>query len=286
MQPFIIQPKNHFLSIFTMKKIISFLFLFCLYAAAYGQDLIVTATGDSLRCKIVEVGNDEIQFRFDDTGNIISIKRAETASYKYNFESATTSRNVSAKSKKPVEKKTKEKPANTSSAGHRPFLFALKGGASTYGSISYGKTSGGAFVAGLDAAYFFNRSLGAGLTFNSVLSSVSFNDGFSYNDRVLFYAPSLFIRLGKGKAAFAGAAGIGGISWKMTNMKGGEFSFTEAKASNPSPVALLSAGVNYMFTERLGLNLNIYYIYTGKMKTEFERNPNSNGSTLGLVVRL
>ena len=72
--------------IIMIKNLFLFVFLICSFAA-YGQDLIVTTTGDSLRCKIVEVTHEQIQFRFEQ-GRIIPIKRIEVASYQYNFKPA------------------------------------------------------------------------------------------------------------------------------------------------------------------------------------------------------
>ena len=62
-----------------------FAFLLFFSCAAYGQDLIVTTTGDSLNCKIVDVQTDVIKFRFG-SGNPIDIKHTEVSSYEYNFE--------------------------------------------------------------------------------------------------------------------------------------------------------------------------------------------------------
>jgi len=74
-----------------------FLFtLLCLFAgyAAYGQDLIVTVSGDSLNCSITEVRNDAIFFRYDAAGSILSMPKNQVASYKYDF--YKRSRNTSA----------------------------------------------------------------------------------------------------------------------------------------------------------------------------------------------
>ena len=80
-----------------MRHLIS-IFLLLFSAIAYGQDLIVTTAGDSLKCKIVEVNAGEIQFRFG-TGGIISIQRNEVMSYQYNF---TTTRNTPAVTPQPA----------------------------------------------------------------------------------------------------------------------------------------------------------------------------------------
>ena len=67
-----------------MKHIFLLVFLFCSFAA-YGQDLIVTSTGDSLNCKITEVQTEAIFFRYDAGGNIVSLPMSQVASYKYDF---------------------------------------------------------------------------------------------------------------------------------------------------------------------------------------------------------
>lgn len=72
-----------------MKQIFLLLFLICSYVV-YGQDLIVTVSGDSLKCKIVEMNPEDIQFRFG-MGRVISIDRIDVASFQYNFEPVDTS---------------------------------------------------------------------------------------------------------------------------------------------------------------------------------------------------
>jgi hypothetical protein len=64
-----------------------FFFILCLFAgyAAYGQDLIVTTSGDSLNCKITEVKTEAIFFRYDAGGNIVSLPMNMVASHKYDF---------------------------------------------------------------------------------------------------------------------------------------------------------------------------------------------------------
>jgi len=47
--------------------------------------LIVTVSGDSLNCKITEVKSDAIFFRYDATGNIVSLPMSQVSSYKYDF---------------------------------------------------------------------------------------------------------------------------------------------------------------------------------------------------------
>ena len=71
-----------------MKYLIFFALLFCsqlVFAQQQNNDLIVTKTGDSIFCKIIDVNSSEIQFRFDHRGRIITIKREQTVSYTYNY---------------------------------------------------------------------------------------------------------------------------------------------------------------------------------------------------------
>jgi hypothetical protein len=67
-----------------MKRFILLFFLFC-SCIAYGQDLIVTVSGDSLNCKITEVKTDAIFFRYDAGGNIVSLPMNQVKWYKYDF---------------------------------------------------------------------------------------------------------------------------------------------------------------------------------------------------------
>ncbi len=66
-----------------------FLFLIILCAgfgySAHGQDLIVTNTGDSLKCKIVDIKENVIQFRYDELGQIITISRSDVFFFKHNY---------------------------------------------------------------------------------------------------------------------------------------------------------------------------------------------------------
>ena len=67
-----------------MKHLILVFFIFCSYLV-YGQDLIVTISGDSLNCKITEVKTDAIYFRYDAGGNIVSLPINQVETYKYDF---------------------------------------------------------------------------------------------------------------------------------------------------------------------------------------------------------
>ena len=62
--------------------------LFCLIlssAAVFGQDLIVTTAGDSLNCQITEVRTNEIFFRYDAGGSVVSLPISQVASFRYDY---------------------------------------------------------------------------------------------------------------------------------------------------------------------------------------------------------
>ena len=67
-----------------MKRLIILIALFC-SSVVCGQDLIVTVSDDSLNCKITEVKTDVIFFRYDASGNVVSLPMNQVASYKYDF---------------------------------------------------------------------------------------------------------------------------------------------------------------------------------------------------------
>jgi len=146
------------------------LFSQVVYAQQHNNDLIVTTTGDSIFCKIIDVNSSEIQFSFDHRGRIITIKREQTVSHTYNYklatvqnQSATTEQNQSAV----VEQSRSTAPPKRTTAPLYRFNIALSSGLNSFGTISIGeKISGGAFVAGADVVYFFNSYLGGGLKLN------------------------------------------------------------------------------------------------------------------------
>lgn len=263
-----------------MKQLIILVLLFCTYVA-YGQDLIVTTTGDSLHCKIIEVTSDQIQFRFG-PGRIIPIKRSEVTSYKYNFAP------IEADNQKPrrQDDATTPKSENSEKATDETtsFFVAINGGVSTYGSVSFGEIdSGGAASFGADVAYFFTSWLGAGLKVNALNCKVDLSEKYTYNDLVMFYGPALYGRFGKNKFAVAACAAVCGINWKMTKQISNGQSLDDK--SFTSVGALLSVGVNYRLTRNLGLGLNVQSplgIVKDKDVENFERKLTGIGCTLGI----
>jgi len=255
-----------------MKYLILFAVLLC-SQVVYGQDLIVTTSGDSLFCKIIDVNVDEIQFRFGKSGNVISIKRDETVLHRYNFKPASGSDASSGRSR------TKSESSNEGGLD-----VALWAGANTFGKISAGeKETGGSFLLGADIAYFFNPNLGAGLKVNVADSDVNLSEFFVYHDRVIFFGPALYGRLGKGKLSLAVSAGVGGLNWQMSDLRIGNDTIEDESVTGIG--GFLTAGVNFMLTEHLGLGLNLQSAL-GSLKTDnYERNPMSLGAVLGINYR-
>ena len=264
------------------------LFVSCAFFA-FGQDLdlIVTTTGDSLTCKIVEVGTDDIQFRFGE-GNIISIKRSEVASYRYNYEAtAPSGRSQPARTSQP--KRTRERKKSPVDE-YPPFYVSLTAGFTSFGKISLGDTDGSSFALVADAAYFFNH-LGAGIKFGASSCDVDFNYDISHHDRLMFYGPALYGRWGKNSITFNACAAVGGLHWKFSKEKSPpaealDFVYkVDENISQTSFGCILSAGVGYRFTKNMGVGLNIQSLfgeleYDGTRK--ITRNPSGIGCTFGI----
>ena len=261
-----------------MKYLLFTIFLLC-SVGAYGQDLIVTTTGDSLKCKIIEIDADEIQFRFGTNGNVISIKKSETAMYEYNF--------VPAPFKvQPKEKKKKEKTQRISSSEHLPYYVAISGGATTFGSISFGEVNCFEMAFGADGAYFFTPWIGAGLKLSATSCDIKFNEPFAYRDIVMFGGGALFGRWEKDRLFVIASAGAGAINWMLMKQV-----YNEVKRSDKSLISvggIVSAGVGYSLTPQIGVSFNAQSII-GSVKDKegenTERNPLGIGCTFGINYR-
>ena len=252
------------------------MFLVFYSLGAYGQDLIITSTGDSLKCKIVEVDADEIQFRFGASGNIITIKKSETALYEYNVMPVPVNEKVKAEKQKEISIK---EPSSTKYT----FYAAISVGTSTFGKVSFGKDIKGiAWLLGVDAVYFFHPMLGAGLKLNTANCDVKSNQPFSYHDRVMFYGPAVHGRFEKDRIALTICASIGGLTWKLSDLSYDDISFENQ--SYTSFGCFFSAGVNYMYSRNIGFILNVQTTPLGSLK-KFERIPNGIGCSLGVNFR-
>jgi len=234
----------------------------------YSQDLIVTSTGDSLHCKIIDVNADEIQFRFGKNGNVISIRRNETVAHRYNYKPLSAS-----------NRKT-----GASADKYPPLYIALSSGASTFGKISTGNAErGGTLALGADVGWFFNPKIGAGLKLIVADCNINFDNVFLCHDRVMFYGPALYIRLGKGKLALAANAGVGGLSWTMSDVRIEGVSKDNASATGMG--GFVSAGVNYMATRNIGLGINVQSLLGSIKSDDYERNPTSVGGVFNINFR-
>jgi hypothetical protein len=268
------------------RYIILLLFLMCSYTAK-GQDLIVTTTGDSLHCKIMEVRTDAIRFRFG-VGNPIDIKRTEVSSYKYNFEAPPIDpqdeANEGKQNKTPKTGKSKTGVHDKVKPEYPKFYAALGVGVASYGSVksellSLGDVSGMPVHFSVDGAYFFSRQWGAGLKINVSAGNVAFGDALSYSDRTIFWGPVLHGRWGKNNIAFTANAGVGGLTWKMTDVKYTPLDIKDI--SKTSVGGYLAAGVEYMFGQHFGMSLQVQS-FIGSVKTDFfERNATRFGGALG-----
>jgi hypothetical protein len=172
---------------------------------------------------------------------------------------------------------------------YKPVYLALALGGSSYGSITFdnrnGNVSGVAVNFGFDVAYFFNK-VGVGFKVNMAGCNVEFsNNGMSYYDMTIFYGPSLYGRFGKGKLAFIGSAGVGGLSWSMSDRFENGNGYNDV--SKTSVGLFLSAGANYMFSSHVGLNLQLQSMIGSMENAEakIKRKPTGIGATLGINFR-
>ena len=260
-----------------MKYLIFIVFLLC-SIRAFGQnpDLIVTTTGDSLKCKIVEVSPSEFQFRFG-TGGIITIERNQVASFQYNFTQTTTSSQKTLKGKQPTTKK--EKTSKTENL----FYAAITFGGTTLGTYSIAeKMNGNALLVGADIAYFFSPSLGAGLKLNMSTSDVKFSDYLAYREGLTFIGLALYGQMGNDRLVFTAGAGAGALNWRLSNVDNKTTTVLIKNSSFSTVGGFLSAGLSYMLTHNIGVGMNVQTVLgTLKDNEEYERKPTGIGVTIG-----
>ncbi|MDR0714889.1 MAG: hypothetical protein LBF89_11635 [Bacteroidales bacterium] len=242
-----------------MKKL-KFLLIAALLAGSYaacGQDLIVTVTGDSLPCKIIDVQPESIYFQLSTEGQVIYIARKDVRTHRYNVrpqqpaepKPTATQRPEQAPRPKPEpvqktkpEPVQKPKPATTSKPAPEPKLqpdrdrrsygngyLAINAGAASFGSILLGEdmkmnVDGPPLNLGIDGGCFFGQGqLGVGLKVNlsdcNVIIKLYNYDFITFHDRVIYAGPSFYGRIGRGVAAFIFDASVGGLSWKMSEFK-------------------------------------------------------------------
>ena len=242
-------------------KYLIFLAILIFSQVVYGQqqnrDLIVTTTGDSLFCKIIDVSPSEIQFSFDRSGGVITLRRSEIISHNYNYRPASGTRSSADRRNDEVSSE---------------FNVAFFTGVNNFGTISVGEDiSGGAFVVGGDVIYFFKPYLGAGLKFKTSVCDINFSDFFKASDRIMFIGPALYSSFGNGNLTFGLNASVGGLIWKLSDVN-----INGDKSDDESVTTLggiLSVGLNYMVTQTFGLGVNVQSVL-GSIKTDnYERTP-------------
>ena len=257
-----------------MVKQLSIFIIFLFFSLfAHGQsanpDLIVTVTGDSIQCRIINVGDDEIRFRFS-SGAIISIKQNEVVSYEYNFAAFRSGRS-----------QAKDLDTQSDRQERAPFYLSLTGGVGAFGSVSFGETDDGfALLLGADAAYFFNSWFGAGIKLNTMSAKVDFGDELTYSDMLMFYGATFHGRFGKNRFKVNVCIAAGEINWKLSNQT--RYGNSIEDASHTSFAGFLSTGVSYRFTKNIGAGINLQTL-TGAIKEEAQRNPAGTGVTMGIV---
>jgi len=178
-------------------------------------------------------------------------------------------------------------PLEATTARKQPVYLSIAAGATTFGNYVPSKIqNSGATLFGVDVAYFFSRNIGAGAKLNVANSKVNFggDNSFSYRDQVMFAGPALYARFGKNRMNFNVGAGVGALIWKLTDVK--ENNILVDNESYTSAGALLSAGVCFMFSQNIGVSLNVQSVIgTIKDQFEWERKPTGLGATIGIVSK-
>ena len=269
-----------------MKHIIFLIFLIFPFIA-YGQDLIITTTGDSIKCKIIELDDSEIQFRFGPE-SVININRKEVKTYEYNFFSRTSTDRKNAgknqqNSNEPVKKPKENMMPQPPKEKLPPFYLALSGGISSFGTASFVTlNSGGPLALGADVAYFFTKWIGAGVKLNLSFCEIDFDEDKIYNETVSFIGPALYGRFGSKRIAFISDIGVGMLGWGVNYSDDSP----EFKSFTPSFGGYVSGGVNFMFTKNIGINLKVNSVI-GYLSDDYdnERNPTSIGGAFGFTIR-
>ena len=259
--------------------------LFCTLYAQQNPDLIVTATGDSIRCSIINVGPDEIQFRLG-VGSLITIRQNEVSSYEYNFfqglqtESPVTPASPPSGVSPPAS--IIVSPATTEKPNRSFFYLMISSGVVDFGSVSFGDVGGFTFAGGADVAFFLTPWLKAGAKFNVVNANIDFGDKYTYSDIVIFYGVALHGSFGKGAFKVNLCASAGMMNWQLSNRALNGSNIDDA--SSTSTGGLFSAGVSYRFAKNIGIGLNVQTIL-GSIKNEaenIERTPSGTGATVGI----
>ena len=290
-----------------MKHFIFFIFLI-LPLFGYGQDFIVTKTGDSIKCKINGIDDTEIQFRLDQTNPnktfifyldgieiqfkvnpeaVITVKKSDETSQQYDFFSQSSTTDETTAEITPETEENKEFVENIrqnnaskqkNSSKCLPFYASISAGKSAFGSLSYYNiTNGGPFVLGADVAYFFKNWIGAGIKMNLSFSKVYIDNEFLFDETITFIGPALYGRFGNKKLAFVSDIGIGTVKWKTFSDN------TLDGIASTVAGGYLSAGINYILFGNFGVCLKLQTIISSNSDNEdYERKPAGIGGALGV----
>ena len=168
------------------------------------------------------------------------------------------------------------------------YYVALSGGASSFGKISDAEVkNGAATVLRADIAYFLKSYLGLGVKTYAMFSTVNFEETTRYEERMYLVAPALYGRWGKGKMSLTASAGLGILNWLASAQRNEpSVSVSPVSVSSTSESALggfFSLGMDYMFTKRFGIKLNVQ-TPVGSIKTSslhsFDMSPNAQSSAV------
>ena len=171
-----------------MKHLILTIFLLS-SSIAYGQDLVITIAGDSIKCRLVRVEDTEVQFRINN-GPVVHMDRRGVASFQYNYATAapttsTSRRETRTKNADPIYNTPAQVPARTMNDFTR-FNAGLMG------AYNHG------IIIGLNGAYFFNHYIGAGFAYRYQGN----NTGGYYINSQTFFGPVLFGKWGRRNSKF------------------------------------------------------------------------------------
>ena len=261
--------------------------LFCSLYAQQNPDLIVTATGDSIRCNIINVDANEIQFRLG-IGNLVTIRHNEISSYSYNFFAGMqTETPATSPTRVSSTGASATLPSTAVKSKQSRFYMMISSGVVDFGSVSFGDAGGFTFAGGADAAFFLTPWLKAGAKFNVINANIEFSnmygDMYTYNDMIMFYGAALHGSFGKGAFKINLCASAGMMNWQLSNraLNGIDIDNT----SSTSTGGLFSAGVSYRFAKNVGVGLNMQTAMLGNIKNEaenIERKPSGTGAMIGI----
>ena len=233
-------------------KYYAILIFFLSSLAVYGQDtdLIVTTTGDSLRCKIIDVTNSEVLFRFG-IGEVISIKRNETASYEYNFSPVKKVEKV-----QKIQKNTEIQQKDDFLRHYVELLVGLPAADEGY-------------IIGVDAAYLFNKYTGVGLALHHC--NAKWLDDWDDGTYGSTFVGPFFLAKTKGKIYFSSQFGLGLLFTNYQDLKSSYNDYQEKTTA-----FFISLGGGFKLTDSLSLKLNL------EVASDFEFEDGSAGLTVGL----